>query len=136
MDAADPLPVDWPSLAAKHPALRLLVLIGSRATGTAHERSDWDFAYLEDEPPDGPRLDVGTLVSDLTQALGTDAVDLADLARASAVLRRDAAVDGRLLGERRAGAFGDFQIEAMRFWYDAEHVLREAFEDVRRAMAG
>lgn len=40
------LPVAIAELAATMPGLGLLVLHGSRARGDAHQRSDWDFAYL------------------------------------------------------------------------------------------
>lgn len=123
--------VDWPALVRAHPALRVLVLLGSRATGTAHDASDWDLGYLTEGD-----LDLGTLIADLSSALGTDHVDIVDLAGASAVLRRDAAMDGRLLAEPVPGAFVDFQVEAMTFWCDVEPVLREAHADVLRALAG
>lgn len=121
---------DLPALADAHPSLRLLLLLGSRANGTAHEKSDWDLGYLA-----GVDLDVGTLMADLTTALGTDDVDLVDLAGASAVLRRNAAVDGRALLQSVPGAFADFQVEAMTFWCDVEPVLRAAHCDVLRALA-
>ncbi len=65
----------------------------------------------------------------------TYALELVDLAAASAVLRRDAAVMGRPLFERDAGAFVDFQVAAASFWCDVEPVLREAHADVLRAVA-
>ena len=121
----------WDHIAARHPDLTLLVLTGSRARGTEHERSDWDFGVLGTA-----ELDPLSLRADLADALGTDAIDLVDLRRASAVLRRDAAVSGRALVERAGGAFTDFQIEAISFWCDVEPVLREAHADVLRAVAG
>lgn len=120
----------WGDVAAAHPALRLLVLLGSRASGTPRADSDWDLGFLADA-----ELDLGTLAANLTHALGTDAVDVVDLARASAVLRRDA-VSGVLLYERSAGEFVEFQVEAALFWCDVEPVLREAHADVLRAAAG
>ena len=125
--------LDWPALSGQFPQVRLLVLIGSRATGKAHDRSDWDLGFLDSLQD---RVDVGTFVSTLTHALGTDEVDVVDLAGASAVLRRDAAMDGVLLGEREPGSFHDFQIEAMQFWYDAEPAIREAHADVLQHLAG
>ena len=118
-------------LARDHADLRLLVLLGSRATGTAHARSDWDLGFLA-----GPGLDLGTLQSHLTAALASDAVDLVDLATASAVLRRDAASVGRPVLQREGGEFEAFQIEAATFWCDAGPVLRQAHADVLRALAG
>ncbi len=63
----------------RHPGLRLLALLGSQATGTAHEDSDWDLGMLAD-----PGLDLLGLRADLVDRLGTDRVDLVDLTSASA----------------------------------------------------
>lgn len=121
----------WCSVAEEHPGLRLLVLIGSRATGQEHAGSDWDLGVLG-----GASLDVAALWSDAARVLGTDAVDVVDLGRASAVLRRDAAASGRPLFEREPGTFVAFQIEATGFWCDVGPVVREAHADVLRAVAG
>jgi predicted nucleotidyltransferase len=123
--------VPWDHIAVRHPGLSLLVLIGSRALGVEHERSDWDFGALGTAD-----LDLLSLRADLSDALRTDAVDMVDLRRASAVLRRDAATSGRVLVERTEGAFVEFQVEAISFWCDVEPVLREAHADVLRAAAG
>lgn len=121
----------WQEVADRHPAVRLLVLLGSRATGEAHEGSDWDVGVLGDGG-----LDLPSLRADVVDRLGTDLVDLVDLRAASAVLRRDAAMTGRVLVERDDGAFVDFQVEAAGFWCDVEPVVREAHADVLRAVMG
>lgn len=105
--------------------LRLLLLHGSRARGEAGARSDWDCGYLADEQLDPTALHLG-----LSAALGTDAVDLVDLARASALLRFRAARDGVPLLEHPAGAFEDFQLDATLFWCDAGPTIRAAQDDV------
>lgn len=109
--------------------LRLLMLYGSRARGNAGPRSDWDVGFLAD---DG--FDVAGLVVALTTVLGTDAVDVVDLAAASALLRFRAARDGISLVERRAGEHEQFQIEAVRFWCDAGPVIRAAQDGVLAAL--
>jgi predicted nucleotidyltransferase len=109
--------------------VRLLVLHGSRGRGDAGPRSDWDFAYLADE-----RLDPTELLAKLTVAVGTDAVDLANLSTASALLRFRAASDGVALLERPPGAFLQFRLEAVRFWCDAGPVIRTAQADVLAAL--
>jgi len=75
-----------------------LALLGSRATGSAHPGSDWDVGALG---PDrgGCELDVAGLTAQLSMEVGSDDVDVVDL-------RRDAAVDGRLLFERRPATAG------------------------------
>ena len=108
-------------VAQRHPQVRLLVLLGSRARGDEHSASDWDLGVLADAGLDLPRLS-----SDVVLALGTEDVDVVDLATASAVLRRDAAAHGRPVFEREPGAFLDFSVEAALFWCDIEPVVREA----------
>ena len=119
----------WADVGRRHPGLHLLVLLGSRATGTAHARSDWDVGALVD-----PGFDLLSLRVDVVDAVGTDDVDLVDLATASAVLRRDAATDGVVLFERATDTFVEFQIEAALFWCDIEPVIRRAHADVLRTM--
>ena len=116
-------------VAARTPGLELLVLHGSRARGEAHERSDYDLAYLGD-------LDRGDLDDALARALGTD-VDLGDLASAGAVFRRDVASQGLPLHERVPGAFLTFRERALSEWADLQPLLtrvhREVLDEVARA---
>lgn len=103
--------------------LRLLVLHGSRARGTARGDSDWDFAFLADGA-----FDPDALLARLGEELGTNALDLADLSRASALLRFKAAGEGFLLYEREAGLFDQFRLEAISTWCDMEPVLTRAYD--------
>ena len=103
--------------------LELLVLFGSRARGNTHSGSDWDFAYLGTAG-----LDANHLNAELSLALHTDRVDLADLAKAGGLLRFRAARDGVPLYESREGAFRDFWFEAVRFWCDARQVLDASYD--------
>jgi predicted nucleotidyltransferase len=116
----------------EHPAMagvQVLVLHGSRARGDDGAGSDWDFAVLTDGTTDLPRLSAA-----LTSLLSTEAVDLVDLQRASALLRYRAARDGVVLVERPDGAFRAFQLEAVRYWCDAGPVIRAAQDDVLAAL--
>lgn len=99
----------------------MLVLHGSRARGDAHAGSDWDFGYLG-----AADLDRTGLAVALADALGTDAVDVADLARSSAVLRWHVARDGAVLFEDASQPWFDFRRDAVDFWCDAGPVIRAA----------
>lgn len=112
------------SLAGQHPGLELFVLYGSRARGEAHAGSDWDFGFL------GSNVDVLALQADLVAAVGTDDVDVVDLARCSALLAFHAARDGVLVFQRRPEAFEEFQIHATSRWLDMEPVVRAAHREV------
>ncbi|MGH3718515.1 MAG: hypothetical protein ACRDRI_06655 [Pseudonocardiaceae bacterium] len=74
--------------------------------------------------------DLLALSATLIEILGTEKVDVVDLARASALLRYRAARDGIPLLERSSDEFQRFQVEAVQFWCDAETVIRSAHEDV------
>lgn len=109
--------------------VRLLVLHGSRARRDDGAASDWDFGVLTDGT-----ADLAALVTELTSALRTEAVDLVELERASALLRYRAARDGVVVLETDADAFQQFQLDAVGFWCDAGPVIRSAQDDVLAAL--
>lgn len=106
------------------PGLRLLVLHGSRARGDARPGSDWDFAYLAT-----PEFDADALLANLGEVVRSDAVDLADLSRASGLLRFNAASDGIAMYESESGAFEQFQLDAISTWLDMAAVLGPAYDE-------
>jgi predicted nucleotidyltransferase len=108
-----------------HAHLRLLVLFGSQARGEARPGSDWDLGYLA-----GAGFDPDALLLDLVTRLGTDRVDLVDLARAGAQLRFRAAAEGRVLHESQAGCFEKLWLEAVHFWCDAGPLIRDGYAHV------
>jgi predicted nucleotidyltransferase len=105
--------------------LQLLLLFGSRARSDSHRESDWDLGYLA-----APQVDPAALHGRMVEVLGTNAIDLIDLARAGGLLRFRAARDGQLLFEARPGLADEFRFEAARFWCDAAPVLQRGYEDV------
>ncbi len=122
MDAAEIARVLGP-LAERTAGLRLLLLVGSRARGDAHAGSDIDLAYLADDD-----LDLGTFIGEVTMALGTDDVDVSDLARANALYRFHAADDGiRIHGEPEV--HDDFRFRAVSFWCDAGPIIRAGYAE-------
>lgn len=112
------------SAATAMPRLRLLVLHGSRARGTAHARSDWDFAFLGD-----PGFDADDLLARLAEAVHTDTLDLADLDRASGLLRFNAASGGTAMFENVPGVFEQFRLDAISAWCDMAPVLGPAYDE-------
>ncbi len=83
------------------PQLTFAVLVGSRATGTAHAASDWDIALQWS--PQLAWMDVlaktEVLRSTLAQAMKLDstAIDLIDLHRANLAMRASVAEEGVIL---------------------------------------
>lgn len=108
--------------AAREASVSLLVLFGSRARGQVHAHSDWDFGYLADD-----HGDIDLLRTRLAQALTSDAIDLVNLARGSALLRRQVGAEGQAMFEREPDLFLRFREETARFWCDVEPVLSPAY---------
>jgi predicted nucleotidyltransferase len=92
--------------------VRLALVFGSAARGTARTGSDVDVAVLLDNDEDLPRLQVA-----LERAVGRP-VDLVSLRKAPPLLRFEIARDGRLLVEREPHAWIDFRARAMIDWWD------------------
>jgi uncharacterized protein len=105
--------------------LRLLVLFGSRARGDHRGDSDWDFGYLG-----SIALDADSLLATLVTSVGSDRIDLVDLARAGGQLRFRAARDGMPLHAADASEFPRFWFEAVSFWCDMHPILRAGYEQV------
>jgi predicted nucleotidyltransferase len=114
---------------ARSSGIQLLALFGSRARGEAHALSDFDFAYRANATTDVPRFESGLL-----ELLGTDRLDLVNLDRASALLRRKVAQEGVLLFQAKPSGFQDFQIEAAQFWCENVPVFQEAYRKILAAL--
>ncbi len=112
-------------IASQEPGLDLLVLFGSRARDDATERSDWDFGYLVES-----RFDRDRFLAHLVATLGTEHIDLVDLARAGALVRFRAARDGVIVFEARPDAFSRFWLEAVGFWCDMGATIRAGYDGV------
>jgi predicted nucleotidyltransferase len=111
--------------AARHPAVTLIVLFGSRSRNDARSTSDWDFAYAASRP-----VDALGLRADLVDVLGTDRVDVVPLDRASALVRYRVARDGVALFERQPGHFARFWLSAVEFWCDVAPLVRAGHEAI------
>jgi predicted nucleotidyltransferase len=105
--------------------LRLLLLFGSRARGDERADSDWDFGYLG-----STALDVDGLLATLVLTVGSDRIDLVNLARAGGQLRFRAAGDSVPLFATDAKEFPRFWFDAVSFWCDMQPVLRAGYEEV------
>lgn len=88
---------------SQHPSLEFAVLVGNRASGSAHPQSDWDIALQW-----APQLEwltvigvMETLRQTLTQAIGVDpsSIDLVEMRRANLAMRTSVAEEGVVLYE-------------------------------------
>lgn len=111
------------------PQLEFAVLVGSRATGTAHGGSDWDIALQW-----APQLDwltvlarTETLRRKLAQALSVaeSALDLIELRRANLAMRASVAEEGLILMGEDSLAWAHFLRRTWRevedFYWDKQH---------------
>jgi predicted nucleotidyltransferase len=104
--------------------VRLAYLFGSAARGEAAD--DVDLALLVRQ---GSAHDLWPEVAD---ALGTDRLDLVDLATASPTLRFRVVRDGRLLFAEDARTENEFEMAAIREYRDTAHRRRIQDAYVRR----
>ena len=107
-------------IAHERPDLRLIIIFGSAVRDRSTARSDVDVAVLADDAAD---LDAMYLT--LAPRLQTSRLDLVDLRHASPLLAFEVARSGRLLFERSAGLFRQFQSLAFRRYADTKK-LRDA----------
>jgi predicted nucleotidyltransferase len=114
-------------------APNIAVLHGSRATGNAHENSDWDVAVLRDH-----RLtpeDRAELKYQFAHQLGVsaDSVDISDLRSDAPLLRYRVAMHGRLIeGDPRD--FRAFEIRAWKDYLNNSKFASLGSEFLRRAL--
>lgn len=121
-------------LLADQPQLRLAIIFGSLARGTATPQSDLDLAVWGM---------CGPLSAERTQALIEELalitgrpVDLVDLATAGIAIRRTIVREGRILFARDAAAYPEV---LSRLWWDTEDFLplyERILEGRRRAWIG
>jgi predicted nucleotidyltransferase len=115
---------------ARHKQLDFAVLVGSRASGRDHARSDWDIAVRW-----AYELDLWTVLGltetlrhQLAQALGVtpDQVDLIDLRQANLAMRATVAQDGKVLFGVESLAWRHFLQRTWRELEDWEWEQRHA----------
>lgn len=103
-------------LPEKIPYLKMLVLFGSRATGNANAKSDWDFAVLCDEEQRQAHIKDNTfrffelpaLIGEVLK-INSDRIDIVELDRCSELIAHFIARDGKVLYERQAEEFEKFK---------------------------
>lgn len=118
------------------PDVEVAACFGSAARGRLRADSDVDiYLRLRRGASWAPQQDLA-LASELTAAAGRE-VDLTveDEERTSVLLRLEVARHGRLLVERRAGAWVDLRARAMLAYADLEPWMRRCGEGVRRVLA-
>lgn len=102
------------------PHLRLAVLFGSRARGSARAESDVDVAIVPER--DLLLAEELRLASSLSGAVGLE-VDVVRLDHADPLLAREVATSGVALFEWRPGAFAAFRADAISAWLDFEETI-------------
>ena len=124
-------PPDWVQTLRDEPALEFAVLVGSRATGTAHADSDWDWdiALQWSHQLDWVAVLGKTETLRLTLAsqlnVAPDAIDLIDLRRANLAMRASVAEEGLPLAGEDSLAWARFLQRTWReledFYWEKQH---------------
>ena len=114
------------------PPLRLAVIFGSVARGTARADSDVDIGIVPVDI-DLSLHDETRLQLSLEAALGRP-VDLVRLDRASSLLLGECARDGKLLFEAKPGDFVIFRARATGEWLEFAPAYRRAAERFRQRL--
>jgi predicted nucleotidyltransferase len=104
--------------------LELVILFGSRTTGTTHAESDTDVGVVVAEYGKLSPAQLLELQFRLSQVIKPGQIDLVDLGRASGLLRHIACEKGRLLFEGKPGAFARFRVQAWNQFQDERMQIR------------
>ena len=119
---------------SKGPPLRLAVLFGSQATGSARPGSDFDIAIL----PLDLELSLGdelALATSLSAVTGSE-VDLVRLDKDDPLLHREIALHGICLLEEAPGTFSSYRANAVSRWIDFEETIAPHRARFLRRLAG
>ncbi len=107
----------------------LAYLFGSRATGTASPRSDYDIALLVRDPS----LDLqARLAHEIGAVLGVEQVDVVFLNRAPVELAYAVVAQGCLLYERSLAERVEFEAKVLSLYGDYLPILRRQREEILR----
>lgn len=98
------------------PYSKMLVLFGSRATGNANAKSDWDFAVLCDEEQReayiknniSGLLELPMLIGEVLK-INPDHIDIVELNHCSELIAHFVARDGKVIYESEAEEFEKFK---------------------------
>lgn len=109
--------------------IRLVVLFGSQAMGTAGEQSDIDIGVLFSEAAYSPsrELDFGSAVMNLLQ---TGHVDVAVLNHAEPLLLKEVATNGLPLYEAERGLFDEYQVLFIKKYFETAKFRSLAAENL------
>ena len=127
--SATPTVDTWVPILLAQPQLDFAVLVGSRATGTAHGDSDWDITLQW-----SPQIDwltvlshTATLRRQLADAMHLDpaAIDLIELRRTNLAMRTSVAEEGVPLAGQDSLAWAHFLQRTWReledFYWEKQH---------------
>jgi predicted nucleotidyltransferase len=111
--------------------LSLILLHGSQVTGLLHAKSDIDIAVLSRDPNN--KIEIGSLISDLTEIFENNHVDLTNLNHADPLLLRTVTNSAKLLSGS-ASDFNHLQSRVFHTYNDYLPYLRYEANFVRNSL--
>ncbi len=129
-------------ISARLPYLKMVILFGSRATGSATDLSDWDFAVLYDDDlqksltKDKPYGFIEAyFVIPKVLGISSDRVDIVNLGHCSDVIAHFVAQDGKLLYEKETSCFEEFKQRALMSDQQLDGIQQQMADRIRTALA-
>ncbi|MBD3407551.1 MAG: hypothetical protein GF411_15650 [Candidatus Lokiarchaeota archaeon] len=120
--------------------IRLILLVGSQATGKSRDKSDIDMAvFVNPRDFDYSRggyptiLELGVLFE---MELKREDIDIVILNTANPVMKFNAILDGILLYQSRNGQYEDFHVHTLSEYYDYQYFLNQQFEYAKSTLRG
>ncbi|MBD2196819.1 MULTISPECIES: type VII toxin-antitoxin system MntA family adenylyltransferase antitoxin [Calothrix] len=128
-------------LPEKIPYLKMLILFGSRATGNANAKSDWDFAVLCDEEQREAYIknnisglfELPMLIGEVLK-INADHIDIVELNQCSWLIAHFVARDGILLFEKYPEQFESFRLNSLKTESELKKFRQEQHQIIEREL--
>ena len=112
--------------------LELLLLFGSRADGSHHEKSDYDVAYLSSE-----KLDLKSearLIVDLAPIFRSEQIDLINLKTAPPLLYYAIFRKNKVIYEKEPLLFASLRVYAFKKYVEAKPLFEERHRRLQKSL--
>jgi len=117
---------------AQEYSLDLLLLFGSRASERAYQGSDFDVAYLSENPLD--LMEEARLIVELAPIFQSENVDLVNLKKATPLLLYAITRNCRVLYEKKALTFASLRAYAFKKYVETKPLYEAKFKRLQKTI--